>query len=160
MHVQIKRGEVFISDTDTEVIPKLCNYVYKSTQEKLSFNEVQTAAPHSPPMFSVARCLYFWPPNASEARVLNVVKFVRMHVQLVLEVISKLEGAYGLLFKSAYFPGELVACKRGSPLLLGIKEAEALRPLQSSPMRRPNPGDSFEAFIASDASAFVEHTKQ
>ncbi|EIE25165.1 isomerising glucosamine-fructose-6-phosphate aminotransferase [Coccomyxa subellipsoidea C-169] len=114
----IKRGEVFISETDTEVIPKLCNYVYKSTQEKLSFNE------------------------------------------LILEVISKLEGAYGLLFKSAYFPGELVACKRGSPLLLGIKEAEALRPLQSSPMRRPNPGDSFEAFIASDASAFVEHTKQ
>ncbi len=83
-----------------------------------------------------------------------------IHAQLILEVISKLEGAYGLLFKSAYFPGELVACKRGSPLLLGIKEAEALRPLQSSPMRRPNPGDSFEAFIASDASAFVEHTKQ
>ncbi|CAL8461865.1 g1396 [Coccomyxa elongata] len=114
----IKHGEVFMSDTDTEVIPKLCNYVYKSTPEKLSFYE------------------------------------------LVLEVISKLEGAYGLLFKSAYFPGELVACKRGSPLLLGIKEEEAARPLQSSPMRRPNPGASFEAFIASDASAFVEYTKQ
>ena len=70
MHVQIKRGEVFISDTDTEVIPKLCNYVYKSTQEKLSFNEVHTAAPHSPPIFPVdiALCLYLWPPNASEAR--------------------------------------------------------------------------------------------
>ena len=45
VHVQIKRGEVFISETDTEVIPKLCNYVYKSTQEKLSFNEVP---PHHP----------------------------------------------------------------------------------------------------------------
>lgn len=87
----------------------------------------------------------------------------RCHVQLVLEVINKLEGAYGLLFKSAYFPGELVACKRGSPLLLGIKEgseAETGRPLQSSPMRRHIPGNSFEAFIASDASAFVEYTKQ
>ncbi len=78
----------------------------------------------------------------------------------MLEVISKLEGAYGLLFKSAYFPGELVACKRGSPLLLGIKEEEAARPMQSRPIRRPTPGASFEAFIASDASAFVEYTKQ
>lgn len=87
---------------------------------------------------------------------------IKLHCfwQLVLEVISKLEGAYGLLFKSAYFPGELVACKRGSPLLLGIKEEEAARPMQSSPIRRPNPGASFEAFIASDASAFVEYTKQ
>jgi len=40
MHVQIKRGEVFVSETDTEVIPKLCNYIYNSTQEKLPFNEV------------------------------------------------------------------------------------------------------------------------
>lgn len=40
MRVQMKRGEVFMSDTDTEVIPKLCNYVYKSTPEKLSFYEV------------------------------------------------------------------------------------------------------------------------
>jgi glucosamine--fructose-6-phosphate aminotransferase (isomerizing) len=80
-------------------------------------------------------------------------------MQLVAEVLSQLEGAYGLLFKSAYYPGELVACKRGSPLLLGIKESS--RPALSSPMRRSGlPGESLEAFIASDASAFVEHTKQ
>lgn len=40
MHAQIKHGEVFVSETDTEVIPKLCNYIYNSTQEKLPFNEV------------------------------------------------------------------------------------------------------------------------
>ena len=49
MHAQIKRGEVFISETDTEVIPKLCNYVYKSTQEKLSFYEVRIDIPHIAP---------------------------------------------------------------------------------------------------------------
>lgn len=80
-------------------------------------------------------------------------------MQLVAEVLSRLEGAYGLLFKSAYYPGELVACKRGSPLLLGIKELPSRTPL-SSPVRRHLAGDSLEAFIASDASAFVEHTKQ
>jgi len=42
-------------------------------------------------------------------------------LQLVMEVLKKLEGAYALLFKSRHYPGEMVACKRGSPLILGIK---------------------------------------
>ena len=51
-------------------------------------------------------------------------------VQLVSDVLGKLEGAYGLLVKSAYYPGELVAAKLGSPLLLGIRE---VRVPQASP---------------------------
>ena len=38
-----------------------------------------------------------------------------------MEVLKKLEGAYALLFKSIHYPGQLVACKRGSPLIMGIK---------------------------------------
>ncbi len=38
-----------------------------------------------------------------------------------MEVLKKLEGAYALLIKSTHYPGELVACKRGSPLIMGIK---------------------------------------
>ena len=80
-------------------------------------------------------------------------------MQLVLEVLSKCEGAYGLLIKSAYYPGELVACKRGSPLLLGVRTAA--RTPHASPKRPVATADgAFEAFIASDASAFVEHTNQ
>ena len=79
-------------------------------------------------------------------------------VQLVLEVLSKCEGAYGLLIKSAHYPGELVACKRGSPLLLGLKTAA--RTPKASPQRALGTDEAFEAFIASDASAFVEHTNQ
>ncbi len=45
-----------------------------------------------------------------------------------MEVLKKLEGAYALLFKSKHYPGEMVACKRGSPLILGIK------------VRGPHPG--------------------
>ena len=41
--------------------------------------------------------------------------------QLIMEVVKHLEGAYALLIKSTAYPGELVACKRGSPLILGIK---------------------------------------
>ena len=48
--------------------------------------------------------------------------------QLVMEVMSKLEGAYGLLVKSAHYAGELVACKRGSPLIMGIREPGVQRP--------------------------------
>lgn len=41
--------------------------------------------------------------------------------EVVLEVMRHLEGAYALIFKSRHYPNELVACKRGSPLLLGVK---------------------------------------
>ena len=42
-------------------------------------------------------------------------------LQLVMDVLKKLEGAYAVLVKSIHYPGELVACKRGSPMILGIK---------------------------------------
>ncbi|VDK65560.1 unnamed protein product, partial [Gongylonema pulchrum] len=41
--------------------------------------------------------------------------------QLVEATIQHLEGAFALAFKSSRFPGQLVATRRGSPLLIGIK---------------------------------------
>lgn len=68
-----------------------------------------------------------------------------------MEVLSQLEGASALLFKSAHYPDQMVACRRGSPLIVGIRE--------------PKDGKNgtvgqFEAFVASDGAALVEHTKQ
>ena len=42
--------------------------------------------------------------------------------QVVMEVMRRLEGAYALIFNSPHYPNKSVACKHGSPLLLGIKE--------------------------------------
>ena len=89
-------------------------------------------------------------------------------LQLIMEVMTQLEGAYALLIKSSHYPGELVACKRGSPLILGIKETPVHKMKRTysamiSDMReiRKRPaGEAFEAFVASDASAVVEHTKR
>ncbi|KAJ6762447.1 GLUTAMINE--FRUCTOSE-6-PHOSPHATE AMINOTRANSFERASE [ISOMERIZING] 2-LIKE, partial [Salix koriyanagi] len=74
-----------------------------------------------------------------------------------------LEGAYALIFKSLHYPNELIACKRGSPLLLGVKELN----------EESNSGSTFhdskflsnndhpkELFLSSDANAIVEHTKK
>lgn len=109
--------------------------------------------------------------------------------------MSQLEGAYALLVKSVHYPGEMVACKRGSPLILGVKKpqsgspgspivagaplsngprAEDTEPLSmvakeaSAGMKRSavpslavskrRPG--VEYYLASDASAVVEHTKR
>lgn len=36
----MEKGEKFVSDTDTEVIAKLCSFVYKSLKGKASFAEV------------------------------------------------------------------------------------------------------------------------
>lgn len=118
------RGAAFASETDTEVIPMLLQYVHASLADPVSFPE------------------------------------------LVMEVVAQLEGAFALLIKSTHYPGELVAAKRGSPLILGIGEA----PVHASPAKRPTTGDAatmagmaadaLECFLASDASAFVEHTKK
>ncbi|KAJ8254637.1 hypothetical protein GJAV_G00195310 [Gymnothorax javanicus] len=40
---------------------------------------------------------------------------------LVERVIQQLEGAFALVFKSSHFPGEAVATRRGSPLLIGVR---------------------------------------
>jgi glucosamine 6-phosphate synthetase-like amidotransferase/phosphosugar isomerase protein len=37
-----------------------------------------------------------------------------------MEVMRQLEGAYALIFKSPHYPNELIACKRGSTLILGV----------------------------------------
>lgn len=81
--------------------------------------------------------------------------------QVVLEVMRHLEGAYALIFKSRHYPNELIACKRGSPLLLGVKDFETVPNVSFtdanflSSNRQPK-----ELFFSSDASALVEHTKK
>ena len=80
--------------------------------------------------------------------------------ELVMEVMSQLEGAYALLIKSSHYPGELVAAKRGSPLIMGIRQG-SITTLDGSvdiDMEASAIGKSLELFLASDASAVVEHT--
>jgi glucosamine--fructose-6-phosphate aminotransferase (isomerizing) len=137
----IKEGEEFMTETDTEVIPKLCNFLYSKLPEPIPFP------------------------------------------QLVCEVVKQLEGAYALLIKSSVYPGELVACRRGSPLILGVKYGIHAEQAPKSPVSPNTPltpkltgssasaphstGDpnkvetqGLELFLASEASAVVEHTKQ
>ncbi|XP_063969574.1 glutamine--fructose-6-phosphate aminotransferase [isomerizing] 2-like isoform X1 [Lytechinus pictus] len=105
--------------------------------------------------------------------------------ELVESVIQQLEGAFALAFKSRRFPGECVATRRGSPLLIGIKTKTKLAsnyvPVLYKDNRgmyyQPAPqlersfssttdfevvGDAKEAeyFFASDASAIIEHTNR
>ncbi|KAI3448857.1 hypothetical protein Pfo_005522 [Paulownia fortunei] len=83
--------------------------------------------------------------------------------QVVLEVMRHLEGAYALIFKSRHYPNELIACKHGSPLLLGVKElneeASIGASFNDSKFLSRN-GHPKELFLSSDASALVEHTKK
>ncbi|KAK4512407.1 uncharacterized protein ATC70_003106 [Mucor velutinosus] len=148
-----KKGYVFESDTDTECVAKLTKYVYDSHNKDMSFTE------------------------------------------LVKAVVKELEGSYAFIFKSTHFPNEIVATRRGSPLLIGVKTAKKLKvdfvdvefggnnaagtdssfaPVEGQDMSRPalNRSQSraflsedgmpqpIEYFLASDASAIVEHTKR
>jgi glutamine---fructose-6-phosphate transaminase (isomerizing) len=42
-----------------------------------------------------------------------------------MEVVSQLEGAFALLIRSTRFPDQLMAAKKGSPLLLGNTPGQA-----------------------------------
>ncbi len=54
--------------------------------------------------------------------------------------LAEVEGTYGLVVLSRHEPSKIIAARKGSPLLIGVGEGEN--------------------FIASDASAIVDHTRQ
>ncbi|XP_037951005.1 glutamine--fructose-6-phosphate aminotransferase [isomerizing] 2-like [Teleopsis dalmanni] len=138
-----KRGYVFESETDTEVIAKLVHH------------------------------LWLQHPNYSFR-------------ELVEQAIQQLEGAFAIAFKSNIFPGECVASRRGSPLLVGIRtktrlatdhipilyakehrpHGTSLQPLplvsrsDSTSEFQPLENKEVEYFFASDASAIIEHTNR
>ena len=179
----------FLSETDTEVIPKLCAYVHRqwtgagggspTAGSKGSTGSLLACSSRGASRASRADggggslgngggggggaggpASAGAEPGASPPPQPSLP-------ELVMAVMSHLEGAFALLVKSTHYPGELVACKRGSPLILGIKAA----PVHDSPAKlrasagdhgamRSMAGDALECFLASDASAFVEHTKK
>ncbi|BFZ55677.1 glutamine--fructose-6-phosphate transaminase (isomerizing) [Savitreella phatthalungensis] len=156
----IRAGFHFESETDTEVVAKLCKYIYDSNPT-IDFT--------------------------------NLAKLV----------VKELEGAFALLIKCVHYPGELIATKQGSPLLIGVKTERKLKadfvdveyaaakasllplgsgkrgPASGAPASlaerfsgldlRKSQSRAFisdgvpmpaEFFFASDASAVVEYTKQ
>ncbi|XP_010488499.1 PREDICTED: glutamine--fructose-6-phosphate aminotransferase [isomerizing] 2-like [Camelina sativa] len=83
--------------------------------------------------------------------------------EVVFEVMRHLEGAYALIFKSWHYPNELIACKLGSPLLLGVKELDQGKSnghvFQDAHFLSKNDHPK-EFFLSSDPHALVEHTKK
>ncbi|XP_066573046.1 glutamine--fructose-6-phosphate aminotransferase [isomerizing] 2 isoform X2 [Amia ocellicauda] len=105
---------------------------------------------------------------------------------LVERVIQQLEGAFALVFKSSHYPGEAVATRRGSPLLIGVRSKYELStqhiPIQynsghlkkeiienckkssrtgpTSCLQSEGIAEAVEYYFASDASAIIEHTNK
>ena len=46
---------------------------------------------------------------------------------LIKSVVKELEGAFAFVFKSIHYPEELVVCRRGSPVLIGVKTEKKLK---------------------------------
>lgn len=101
--------------------------------------------------------------------------------------LRELEGAYGLLVKSINYPSEVIATRKGSPLLIGVKTDKKLKvdfvdvefhDVSQTPTSLINPNSDglrhsqsraffsdeglvpTEFFVASDPAAVVEHTKK
>jgi len=102
---------------------------------------------------------------------------------VVSKVIETIQGAYALIFKSSEYPNEVVAVKRGSPLVMGIKLgpdkdkeiplSEMLpvifgdeKPkvpnlaLQNELVAAQIKSPQVEYFLASDINAIIEHTRK
>ncbi|KAJ9088931.1 glutamine--fructose-6-phosphate transaminase (isomerizing) [Entomophthora muscae] len=46
---------------------------------------------------------------------------------LIKTVVKELEGAFAFIFKSVHYPNQLMATRRGSPLLVGVKTPKKLK---------------------------------
>ncbi|XJO73997.1 hypothetical protein BDV3_004884 [Batrachochytrium dendrobatidis] len=46
---------------------------------------------------------------------------------LIKAVVKELEGAFAIIIKSTHFPHEIIAARRGSPLLIGVKTEKKLK---------------------------------
>ena len=46
---------------------------------------------------------------------------------LTKAVIKELEGAFALIIKSTHYPNEIIATRKGSPLLIGVKTLKKLK---------------------------------
>lgn len=99
-----QKGYVFESETDTEVIAKLIHHLYLQ-HPNYSFREL------------VEQAIQQLVSN-SEIKLRDLM---RQADNLYDCVFVFQEGAFALAFKSKHFPGECVASRRGSPLLVGIK---------------------------------------
>ncbi len=106
----LTKGYTFASETDTEVLANLIAYHLAK--------EPAAAAPGADAQ-----------PSDTPSRFLAAVRKTLLHV----------EGTYGIAVLSPAHPGELVAARKGSPLILGVGEHEHL--------------------IASDVSALVSRTQ-
>lgn len=47
--------------------------------------------------------------------------------ELMKQVLLEIDGSYGLLVKSIHYPNEVVATRKGSPLLVGVKTEKKLK---------------------------------
>ncbi|TPX33087.1 glutamine---fructose-6-phosphate transaminase (isomerizing) [Synchytrium microbalum] len=159
-----RRGISFDGDTDSEVIAKLCKYVYDAHTRTSQQNQLQQA------------------PTLPD---------------IMKAVLRQIEGSFALVVKSKKFPHEMIAARRGSPLMIGVKSSKSMRvdfvesselgdvaddeegegsdddgflPPETPPRLRRTVSRSFlsqddlpqaaEYFISSDGSAIVEHTRQ
>lgn len=151
-----KEGYEFTSETDTEVLAKLCLYFHRELSASGELFDFKT---------------------------------------IVMRMSSVIQGASAVLVKSKFYPAELVAFRRGSPLVVGIKStqveddlssrefhvrfAEESGDVKSSPSQTSSdssPSMSHSAtshgkhgstshianeyFVTSDVNAIVEHTKR
>lgn len=99
-----KRGYVFRTDTDTEAVAVLCKYVYDSQPTKrLNFTDLIKAV------------------------IKELVSRTSLSIPGSVLIRASQEGSFAFVFKSVHFPDEIVAARRGSPLLIGVKTDRKLK---------------------------------
>ncbi|KAK9762602.1 glutamine--fructose-6-phosphate transaminase (isomerizing) [Basidiobolus ranarum] len=107
------KGYTFESETDTEAIAKLAQYIFDSQK-----------AQNNPLTFP----------------------------DLIKSVCKELEGAFSLVFKSVHFPNEIVAARRGSPLLVGVKTEKKLK-TNFVDVEIGNPADENSSYLLNEVTA-------
>ncbi|OIW35650.1 isomerising glucosamine-fructose-6-phosphate aminotransferase [Coniochaeta ligniaria NRRL 30616] len=80
---------------------------------------------------------------------------------LAKAVISELEGAYGLLIKSVHYPHEVIAARKGSPLVIGVKTQRRMKvdfvDVEYDDENNPLPAETAAQNVALKKAASTSH---
>lgn len=65
-------------------------------------------------------CLYIFNEQKAAGKSITFTNLIKA-------VVKELEGAYAFVFKSTHFPNQIIATRKGSPLLVGVKSEQNLK---------------------------------
>ena len=137
----MEKGYKFKSETDTEVIPNLLSYYYaEELKSELDENLENKAKKLQEKIKNADEKEREEILKNEEVEALSIDNLKKIYLKAIAKTAKTLKGSFAVEIISSIFKDEIIAIKKDSPLVVGVKNNEK--------------------FIASDVPAVVKYTNE